>query len=74
MYSELLIVNQVPGIEYSSSGPCIVPVADIVPIALYIAGEIAWHRWEQPLASVRGAVPVAAIVPVFPSIVPVCAL
>ena len=42
-----------------------------VRVARYIACEIVWHRWEQQpvVVAVCGVVPVAAIVPVFPSIV-----
>ena len=30
----------------------------VVPAARYMAGEIAWHRWDWP---VSGVVPVATI-------------
>ena len=33
-------------------------------MSLISAGTIAWHGWEQPVASAPGVVPVAAVVPV----------
>ena len=57
-----------------SDGHSVVPVASIVPFARYSASDIVWHRWKQPLTAVCGVVPVAAIVPVFPSIVYIPAL
>ena len=40
------------------------PSASIVPVARFSAGEISWHRREQPVVTVCGVVPVAVIVPV----------
>ena len=40
-----------------------------VPIARYSACLIAWHRWEQQVVSACGVVPVAALVPMFPSMI-----
>ena len=37
----------------------------VVPAARYSACESAWHRWEQPVVTVWGLVPDAAMVPVF---------
>ena len=45
-----------------------------MPIVRYSACELAWHRWEEPAAAACGVVPVAAVVPVFPSIVHIPAL
>lgn len=50
-----------PGMVYSRS-------TSIVPVALYNAGEIACYKWKQPVLAVCGIVPVAAILPLFPSI------
>ena len=45
-----------------------------MPVAFYSACEIAWHRWKKLVVAVCGLVPVAAIVPVFSSIVHILAL
>ena len=39
----------------------------VVPVARCSARDIAWHRWEQPVAAVREVVPVVAILPAFPA-------
>ena len=46
----------------------------IVPVARYSACQVVGDRWEEPAVEVCGAVPVAAIVPIFPSIVHIPAL
>ena len=40
-----------------------------MPVARDSACEIVWHTWEQPVVAASGVVPVAAIVPIFPSTV-----
>ena len=45
-----------------------------MPVARYSACVIASHSWKQPVVAVHGVVPVAAIVPIFPSIVHIPAL
>ena len=57
-----------------SSGPSVVQVSCIVPVAPYGACETAWHRREQPVVVACGVVPGAAIVPLVPSIVHIPAL
>ena len=57
-----------------SSGPSIVQVPCIVPVAPYGACETAWDRREQPVVAVCGVVPGVAIVPLIPSIVHIQAL
>ena len=40
-----------------------------MPVARYSACEIARHIWVQPIVAIRGIVPVAAMVLVFPAVV-----
>ena len=51
--------------HHTLEGPLRSKRPSIVPVALYSACEIAWHRWEQSVVAVCRAVPVAAIVPVY---------
>ena len=47
----------------------------VVPVARYTSAcKIAWRIWEQRLVAVCGVIPIAAIVPVFLSIVRIPAL